>query len=112
MKDFLQVLVVGVTLALVALLVVSPYRIHGSSMLQTYSSGDFILVDKLSYRFRDPKPGDVVVFNSPLGQPQVNRVVREVAPGSYWLEGDNKDESTDSRQFGPVNRTAIVGRVM
>ena len=108
---------VGIVMALLALLVVWPYRIHGPSMLPAYNSGDLVLVEKLSYRFRNPKAGEVVVFNSPRGEQLIKRVTSEVQPLQgveplYWLEGDNKDQSTDSRQFGPVVKKAIVGRVM
>jgi type IV secretory pathway protease TraF len=35
------------------------------------------------------------------------RVLRR---GEYWVEGDNADASTDSREFGPVARRDILGR--
>jgi signal peptidase I len=34
-----------------------------------------------------------------------------LAADEYWLMGDNRDESLDSRSFGPVKRPLIVGRV-
>jgi len=34
-----------------------------------------------------------------------------LAPDEYYLLGDNRDESLDSRAFGPVKRKGIVGRV-
>lgn len=36
--------------------------VSGSSMETTLSDGDQLLVDKLSYRFRDPKRFDIIVF--------------------------------------------------
>ncbi|WP_233160675.1 signal peptidase I [Actinophytocola xanthii] len=46
------------------------YSIPSGSMEQTLHgctgcTGDRVLVDKLVYRFRDPQPGDVVVFKGP-----------------------------------------------
>ncbi len=110
MKDILQVVVAGVGMAMVAGLVAWPYRIHGPSMLPAYNPGDLVIVEKISYRFRGPRAGEVVVFHSPAGE-MIKRVIREVGPQMYWVEGDNADQSTDSRQFGPVAKTAIVGRV-
>ena len=37
-------------------------QVSGSSMETTLSDGDQLIVDKISYRFRDPKRFDIVVF--------------------------------------------------
>lgn len=37
-------------------------EVSGSSMETTLSDGDQLIVDKISYRFRDPKRYDIVVF--------------------------------------------------
>ena len=37
-------------------------QVSGSSMETTLSDGDQLIVDKISYRFRDPKRYDIVVF--------------------------------------------------
>lgn len=37
-------------------------RVSGSSMETTLSDGDNLIVDKISYRFRDPKRYDIIVF--------------------------------------------------
>ena len=34
-----------------------------------------------------------------------------LAQDEYWLMGDNRDESLDSRSFGQVKRTHLIGRV-
>lgn len=112
MKDILQMVTVGMVIALVALFVVRPFRIHGPSMLPEFKSGGLVLVEKLSYRFRNPARGEVVVFNSPLGGQQIGRMIKEVETQMYWVEGDNIEESTDSRQFGPVSKSSILGRVI
>jgi signal peptidase I len=33
-----------------------------------------------------------------------------VGPHQYWMMGDNRDESADSRRFGPIESDTIVGR--
>jgi signal peptidase I len=49
------------------------FFIPSGSMLPTLNVGDRVLVEKLSYRFGDPAPGDVVVFGkSVFGQREVN----------------------------------------
>ena len=35
---------------------------------------------------------------------------RALARGEYWVLGDNQDESTDSREFGPIRRRNLLGR--
>ena len=37
-------------------------RVTGSSMETTLSDGDNLIVDKISYRFRDPERYDIIVF--------------------------------------------------
>lgn len=48
-------------------------------------------------------PGDRVPYSSPLAF---------VPKGHVWLEGDNRDNSTDSRDYGPVPFGLIRGRVV
>jgi signal peptidase I len=36
----------------------------------------------------------------------------KVKPGYYWVMGDNREDSADSRVFGPVARSALVGRAV
>jgi signal peptidase I len=35
---------------------------------------------------------------------------RVVPPGRYWVMGDNRTNSTDSRVFGPITKSQLVGR--
>ncbi|GEM_PF-221766 len=39
-----------------------PFYVVGASMEPTYQDGNYLFVDKVSYRFRDPARGDVIVF--------------------------------------------------
>ena len=54
-------LVVGLTW-LILTYVGQRTRVSGHSMETTLSNGDNLIVDKLSYRFRDPKRFDIIVF--------------------------------------------------
>lgn len=84
-------------------------------MEPAYHSGDRVLVDRVTFRLRPPRPGDVVVLRD---REQRDRfLLKRVAgppegtpPGGLWVLGDNAAESRDSRAFGPVRRRDIVGR--
>ena len=84
------------------------YRVAGESMVPTYRPGATLV----GWRWLRPRAGRVVV--AWRERPLIKRVKR-VAGDAVWLEGDNPAHSTDSRQFGPVQRTdieaIIVGRL-
>jgi signal peptidase I len=42
-----------------------PFVIEGSSMEPNFHEADYLIVDRLSYRFREPARGEVIVFNFP-----------------------------------------------
>lgn len=44
------------------------------------------------------------------GQDRVGPI--KIPPNQYYVMGDNRGNSTDSRAFGPIPRTSILGRVM
>mgnify|MGYP000261602811 CR=1 FL=1 len=84
-------------------------RIVGPSMEPRLRNGEVFLVALRAA----VKPGDVALLQHPE-RPElltVKRVVRREAQG-WWVEGDNPQESTDSRQFGAVTPESIRGRVL
>jgi len=84
--------------------------VAGQSMEPTFRDGDWLLVRRLG---RPPRPGEVVVATDPR-EPErlLVKRVRSVAADGVTIEGDHSDpaESTDSRQFGPIPGSAVVGR--
>ncbi len=79
-------------------------------MEPTLRSGDRLLVAG----GRRPGPGDIVALRDPRREGRrliVKRVV-SVDGDRVVVEGDNASASTDSRVFGPVDRRALVGRVL
>lgn len=130
--------------------------VDGRSMNPTLNDGDNLIVEKLSYRFSDPKRFDVIVF-PPQGAPNEHyikriiglpgetvrideegtiyingevleedaeygfetiqdpgRAIEEItlAEDEYFVLGDNRNNSTDSRteKVGNVKRSTITGR--
>jgi signal peptidase I len=35
-----------------------------------------------------------------------------IKPDYFWVMGDNREDSSDSRYFGQVHRSALVGRAV
>jgi len=152
-----------VRFALMALLIVIPIRVliaepfvvSGSSMVPTFLNGDYLIVDKISYKLSDPKREDVVVFRYPndqtkffikrviglpnetvdikgsvvtitnrehqdgfrLDQPYVKNVANniihfELKNDEYFVMGDNRSASSDSRYWGAVERKLIKGKTL
>ena len=62
----------------------------------------------------NPRAGDVVVARTPTepARDVIKRVRHVDSDGRIWLQGDNAEASTDSRDYGPVEADAIVGRVL
>jgi signal peptidase I len=89
----LEVVVIVVAAFAIAMLVqafvVKPFTIHQVSMQPTLLEGDRILLNRMSYHFRDPERGDIVVFHSPVVEDEdlVKRVVAVGGDGwpSRWF---------------------------
>ncbi|OGC92085.1 hypothetical protein A2899_04840 [Candidatus Amesbacteria bacterium RIFCSPLOWO2_01_FULL_49_25] len=109
MGDVLQMAAIGVVVAGVFSFIIGPYRIGGDSMEPNYSSGDVVMVDKISYRWKSPQAGDAVIIKTPYGV-MLKRIIRGTGEGGYWVEGDNKEKSTDSRDYGAVPGSNVIGK--
>ena len=63
--ETLQTVVLALVLYVMIDSVVARVRVENISMLPTLQAGEFILVNKLAYRFSDVKRGDIIVFHFP-----------------------------------------------
>ena len=77
-------------------------EVQGSSMEATLSNGDQLIVDKISYRFRDPKRYDIIVFpfryedntfyiKRIIGLP--GETIQIEGEGNIWINGEILEES-------------------
>ncbi|MDP2637165.1 MAG: S26 family signal peptidase [bacterium] len=80
---------------------------RGHSMEPSAKEGDFVFAWKLFYW---PRKGDLVVVRDIAQGKFLLKKVREIKGDALWLEGENLADSYDSRQFGWVPKTALVGR--
>ena len=147
-----MLILAGITIGIVRYFLFKPFYVKGQSMEPNFYEKDYLIIDELTYRFREPQRGEVVVFRAPVGSDYyLKRVVglpgervkienqkvvvynddhpqglivdevylTEDTPGStmvslepdeYFVLGDNRDSSYDSRRFGPIKESSIVGR--
>ena len=64
--DLLETLAISLAIFFVVyIFFVQPHRVDGSSMHPNLKDGEYLLSDKISYHFNEPKRGDVVIFHAP-----------------------------------------------
>lgn len=153
LREYLEAIATSVVLAaLIMTFVARTYAVDGSSMVPTLQNRERLLVEKVTYRFKAPQRGDIIVLRPPFRTPApfIKRVIgipgdnvyihdgqvflngealREdylgeriqgefgpyvVPPGSYFVLGDNRNHSEDSRflEVGYVPKSRIVGRAV
>lgn len=150
-KDILEAVILAVILAaVIRIWIIEPFYIPSPSMEPTLYREDRIIVNKVTYRFRSPQRGDVIVFKYPL-DPRRNFVKRVIAFEGETIEirnnyvyingqrldepyiprvmvsdfepvrvpkdhlfvmGDNRNNSDDSRVWGPLNKKYLVGKTV
>jgi len=132
--------------------VLQPFIVDGNSMEPNYHNNEYILVDQISYRFREPAHGQVIIFKPPenTAADYIKRIIaipgetvviennqlsvnghllkepylepsgttrtadkifrRTMKPDEYFVMGDNREHSSDSREWGTVPFENIIGK--
>ena len=154
--DWLKVIIIALIISLpIRIFIAEPFVVNGASMDPTFSTGQFLVVDRLTYRFNEPVRGDIIVFRYPnnpkvyfikriiglpgetviiksgqvsiistgtpqgiiLNEPYVTTSHRSMdnsttmlGPDQYFVMGDNRLQSSDSRVWGALDESLIAGR--
>ncbi len=151
--------------ALIAILIVVPFRmfiaqpfvVSGASMSPTFETGQYLIIDQVTYRFEEPIRGDVIIFKFPQDESKffIKRIIglpgeiveikgstvsirtrdsteaiildelyvvpENARPDTvtvilrndeYFVMGDNRRASADSRLWGPLKKDLIIGRAL
>ncbi|HVA96847.1 MAG TPA: nickel-type superoxide dismutase maturation protease [Candidatus Acidoferrales bacterium] len=87
------------------------YKISGDSMSPTLHNGQIVLVNRFIYLFAAPKKNDIIAVRDPRDGKVLIKRIKKIEDKRYFVLGDNKKASTDSRVFGMIERQDIVGKV-
>ena len=99
-RDLLETFVLAILLFLAINAVSARIRVDGSSMVPTLNNGQFVMVNRLVYKFNDPEHGDIVVFDYPRDPDQeyIKRVIGlpgdtvTLRNGHIYINGQQLDE--------------------
>lgn len=146
-------LVAVIVVVPVRLWVAQPFIVSGASMAPNFDTGEYLIVDELTYHFSEPNRFDVIIFRYPkdpskfyikrviglpgetvhitdraitvtkkdgaterLEEPYLSYAGNGVdetvtlGEGEYFVMGDNRPDSSDSRYWGVLPRNDIIGR--
>jgi signal peptidase I len=147
--ELFQTVLIAFLLFIVVNLITARIRVDGISMEPNLHDGEFVVVNRLAYRWQEPKRGDIIVFHFPsdprrrmikrvIGLPGNTVTIRDekvlingavleepyldeepqyhgewrIGPNEVFVLGDNRNNSSDSQNWGPLDINEIIGKAM
>jgi phage repressor protein C with HTH and peptisase S24 domain len=93
------------------MLLLGKFKIVGHSMEPQIKDGQPVLISSLPYWFKTPRINDIVAFEDNNDKVLVKRISK-IQNGKYFFEGDNKNDSLDSRKLGSFSKSRIIGEII
>lgn len=88
-RDIFETIVIALAIFLVVyVFLIQPHRVQGDSMLPNFKNGELILTDKVNYKLRAPKRGEVIVFKAPQNR-QKDFIKRIIATPGEKIKIEN-----------------------
>lgn len=66
--EWVKVFALAIVFAFIITQFIKPTLVRGDSMYSTLEEGDYLIINRMSYKFKEPKRGDIIVFESDLQQ--------------------------------------------
>jgi signal peptidase I len=155
--EFIKIIIIALAIVIpVRYFLIQPFYVKGASMEPNFHDYEYLIIDEVSFRLRQPERGEIIVFHSPynwhdyfikriIGLPGERVVInngevyiyneefkygtkldesgylqtgihtpglidQQIKEDEFFVMGDNRSASLDSRVFGAISRQQIVGR--
>ena len=66
--EWIKVFALAIVFAFIITQFIKPTLVRGDSMYSTLEEGDYLIINRMSYKFKEPEHGDIIVFESDLKQ--------------------------------------------
>ena len=157
LQDFIETIVTALVIFVIFyLFLFQPHQVKGKSMIPAFEDAEYLLTNKITYRFNNPQRGDIVIFKSPQNKKYdyIKRIIAlpgekislkdgkifingsslneslylpeniytkggnflaeekelEIPENQYFVVGDNRLNSSDSREWGYITMENIIGK--